>query len=381
MANLSEPKKWTPSCAEGRWCGFGPYYAMFPVEFVRRQIETFVSPGSKILDPFCGRGTVPFVGQVTGHQSIGADVNPVAWLFATVKLDPLCRQESIIDRVDQVLESIVEDDRVPANEFQSHAWHPGVLAFLNAARRELNWKRTKVDRTLMGLILVHLHAKLGEGLSNQMRQAKSMAPEYSVRWWQARKMAPPKIDIRKFFQKKLHWRYAKGIPCKCADAKVFLGDARKVLKKENEFGADFILTSPPYCGVTNYEYDNWIRLWMLGGPALPSFRHASRYEDRVKYKQLLNETFGVAKSASIDDVIVYVRTDSREFTRTTTINTLQETWPTHSLYSRCDKAAGPTQTALFGNEWDKVGEVDLLMLPQNKDAPNGFKRSIVAQAQ
>ena len=26
-------KKPTPSSTEGRWCSFGPYYAMFPVEF------------------------------------------------------------------------------------------------------------------------------------------------------------------------------------------------------------------------------------------------------------------------------------------------------------------------------------------------------------
>ena len=374
MPTSLEQERWTPARAEGRWCGFGPYYAMFPVEFVRRQVEAFAPRGGKLLDPFCGRGTVPFVGQVTGRDSVGADVNPVAWLFAAVKLDPHNGELSILRRVDEVLESITADDRVAANQFQEQAWHSEVLAFLNSARRELDWRHCVLDRTLMGLILVHLHAKLGEGLSNQLRQAKSMAPDYAVRWWKARRMEPPKIDLREFFTKKLRWRYAKGIPIKRAAADVFLGDSREVLGRHGNFGANLILTSPPYYGVTNYEYDNWIRLWMLGKCSLPTFRRAARFSHREKYKDLLTGVFGVARRLSEDDVTVYVRTDARDFTIQVTLRTLLDTWPDHKLYYRYDKASGPTQTALFGNLWHKAGEVDLLMLPNGGREPNEFQR-------
>jgi hypothetical protein len=79
---VSEPSRWTPALAEGRWCGLGPYYAMFPVEFVRRTINALCPTGGRVLDPFCGSGTTAFVAQVTGRESLSADVNPVGWISA-----------------------------------------------------------------------------------------------------------------------------------------------------------------------------------------------------------------------------------------------------------------------------------------------------------
>jgi hypothetical protein len=201
-----------------------------------------------------------------------------------------------------------------------------------------------------------------------------MAPDYSVKWWKSHEMTPPEIDVCKFFERKLEWRYGRGIPKRSVKAEAFLGDAREILNRKRNFKADFVLTSPPYCGVTNYEYDNWIRLWMLGGPALPSFGHAARYEDKQKYRELINGVFTATKRLTCDDAAVYVRTDAREFTLQVTVEALLRIWPKHSLYGKSDKALGPTQTALFGNPWIKAGEVDLIMIAHNgQTAPLGFE--------
>lgn len=327
-----------------------------------------------MLDPFCGRGTTPFVASVTGRDGLAADVNPVAWLYTSVKLAPCKRPALVMRRVNDVLESVRPLDREPRNEFQKHAWHRDVLGFLNAARRVLDWKRARIDRTLMGTILVHLHARRGEGLSNQMRQSKSMSPDYSVRWWKANSLRPPKIDIPSFFERKLAWRYKKGVPKMRATARAELGDARKVFSRIDGFDADLILTSPPYCGLTNYEYDNWIRLWMLGGDPLPTYRHASRFEDQNEYYSMMFDVFAEARRLSKDNAIVYVRTDARTFTLETTLEVLEEYWPRHRLLIKFDKAPGKTQTALFQQKWNKAGEADLLLTPQNCAVPSGFRQ-------
>ena len=31
-----------------------------------------------------------------------------------------------------------------------------------------------------------------------------------------------------------------------------------------------VVTSPPYLDVTNFEEDQWLRLWFLGGPPFPT---------------------------------------------------------------------------------------------------------------
>ena len=71
--------------AEGRWARLGPYYAMFPVEFAREVIHNLSQCGETVLDPFCGRGTAPYVAMISGRGAVGCDVNPVAWLYAAVK--------------------------------------------------------------------------------------------------------------------------------------------------------------------------------------------------------------------------------------------------------------------------------------------------------
>ncbi len=363
---------WTPRTVEGRWCGFGPYYAMFPVGFARRQIAAFTETGDRVLDPFCGRGTVPFVAQVTGRESLGTDVNPVAWVYSSTKLDPATDPAALKNRVAQILHATTSDDRQPDNEFQTWAWHPDVLAFLKAARRLLDWRNDKVDRTLMGLVLVHLHAKLGEGLSNQLRQAKSMAPEYSIEWWRSRDMRPPTIDLISFFERKLAWRYAKGVPRRSARSEVVLGDARQALGDRSEYAANFVLTSPPYFGLTNYEYDNWIRLWMLGGPDLPKHSNASRFTNKPEYSKLLHEAFDATARASAHDAVAYVRTGAQDFTLETTVSAMAACWPEHYIFCKFDRAEGPTQTALFGHKWHKAGEVDIFATPSASKRPPDF---------
>jgi DNA methylase len=374
MTSAEVLSKWTASTVEGRWCGFGPYYAMFPVDFVRRTVDALCPREGRLLDPFCGRGTSLFVAATTGREALGADVNPVAWVFAAVKLDPCARPAGLLKRVGELLSLKTSADAEHENEFQKWAWHSDVLAFLKVARRTLNWRHSKLDRTLMGIILVHLHGKLGEGLSNQMRQSKAMAPKYSVRWWKAHKLKPPKIDVAEFFFKKLAWRYHAGVPEFPASARVWLGDSRQVLSRISDFGADLVLTSPPYAGVTNYTYDNWMRLWMLGGPSLPSPGVSERYADPDRYEALLEGVFSQAKRLSKPDSAVFVRTHSRRFTVDATLEVLQDLWPKHTLYYRYDGTDRPTQTRLFQKQWTRLGEVDLLLLKGKKNPPPLFTR-------
>lgn len=370
--------KWPASTAEGRWSGFGPYYAMFPVEFARQVVTTYCPPGGAVMDPFCGRGTVPFVALATERDGLGCDINPVAWVYAKTKTDPYPDPQIVLRRARQIHASITRYDRRPKNEFQELAWSKDVLGFLNAARRNLNWKSSRIDRTLMGILLVHLHAKLGNGISNQMRQSKAMAPEYSVKWWQENGMLPPDIDILAYLEQRLEWRYKMGIVANAEGMRrptILHGDARTVLRRApKDFSANLILTSPPYYGVTNYRYDNWIRLWLLGeGRSLPETDAWARHGNQEQYRDLLKKTFFVCKKKSHENAVVYVRTDAREFTLETTIDVLKDVWPNKHLYFAFDGFKKATQTALFGDKEVKPGEVDLLLLPSDRPCPTGMQ--------
>ena len=69
--------------------GIHPYPARFIPEIPRHLIELF-HPFSRgrVLDPFCGSGTTLVEAQAAGIPSFGVDLNPIATLVSSVKIDP-----------------------------------------------------------------------------------------------------------------------------------------------------------------------------------------------------------------------------------------------------------------------------------------------------
>lgn len=363
------------SSAEKRWAGLGPYYAMFPTTFADFVVSEYSSKGDTVLDPFAGRGTSLFSSVTAGRMALGMELNPVGWIYSQTKLSP--------SPMDQVLARITElEEMADAHRREAYAmplffrrcYSPGVRAFLLCARSELKWQTNHVDRTVMAFLLTHLHGKLTDSLSNQMRQTKSMAPNYAVKWWTDHGFVAPNIKIKDFFTKKLQWRYAKGVPT-TVQGTVLLGDSvdltASINGKLDEFGVSqpsLIFTSPPYFGITNYHYDQWIRLWLLGGPPTDrrtrtefNGKHRGKFSNLEVYKQLLTTVFSNSAKIVRTDAVVYVRTDRREPTASLTKAALREAFPEHKMRQVARPIKGKTQTGLFGYASPKIGEIDLIL--------------------
>ena len=363
---------WPYSTAAGRWAGFGPYYAMFPVDFAKSVVEKMCPLGGAVLDPFCGRGTAPFVAQATGRSALGMDINPAAWVFANVKTRPEPDPEKLLHRLDDIRRASGSHDSHPKNEFQAWAWHSGVLRFLNAARRTLDWEDNQVDRTLMGFILVHVHAKINDGLSNQMHKSRALGPDYAVRWWKSRKMHPPQINPVNYLRNRIHWRYQHGMVGNRAP-EIILGSAESVLARRRAQRFDLVLTSPPYFNVTDYRQDSWIRLWMLRrGPALPNWKTDLKFARGEEYQKMLGGVFSNAARLTKPGCAVWVRTSARKFTKEATAAAIRAAWPRRKLYMRQDSPQNPTQTVQFGHTSTKPDEIDFVIVRKNTRAPDGF---------
>jgi hypothetical protein len=294
-------------------------------------------------------------------------------VYGRTKIDPAdqAEVETLIELLSEKADQYSEQaDALPT--FFHCCFSKDVRRYLLAARDCLNWRRRKADRTLMALLLVYLHGKRGAALSNQMRQTKAFSPDYAVRWWQERDLQPPEIDPVTFMNSRLKWRYAKGVP-HSAGGHMYLGDSVRLLDRiclKVQAGLihkiSLLFTSPPYYGVTNYHYDQWLRIWLLGGPpnALRTGNAVrGKFEHRGNYKKLLERVFRKASSLLDDDAIVYVRTDSREYTYHTTRDVLIKTFPNKKLTIECRPVLGSTQTKLFGHSIKKHGEIDLVLQP------------------
>lgn len=360
------------SSAASRWTGFGPYYAMFPSDFAFRVVGEHSSPGDAVLDPFAGRATSIYAATVLQRSGLGIEINPVGWLYGRVKLHP-ASEKRLLSRIEEIASLSASVGDRPANalpEFFTACYAPSVLRFLLAARRELRWQTGIVDATLMAIILVHLHGKREQSLSNQMRQGKAMSPGYSIRWWKEREMEPPDVDPVQFLRARVAWRYEKGLP-KLASGRILLGDStlllprlsRKVEQRVEE-PFDLLLTSPPYYAVTNYNYDQWLRLWMLGGPDQPVRSRGpweSKFDSKAAYRTLLNSVFGTCARIMKDTATIYVRTDARPFTYGATMEALRLAFPGKRFSCVPRPFTRSTQTALFGDKTEKPGEVDIVL--------------------
>ena len=359
--------------AERRWARVGPYFAMFPVDYVEDIIRRHTNQGDAVLDPFAGRFSTIAMANYAGRPGLGVEINPLGWLYGRVKLNPAQRLRDVLRRVEDMRDVSAQyaSEAASMDEFFRLCYCMEVRRFLLACRNLLRWRTSPVDATVMASVLIVLHHGIGRGLSNQMHQAKAMAPRYSVNWWKARGMeTPPSVKPVEFLSRRIHWRYARGA-FRCGDGAALRGDSCVTLKtrrvrawSEKHGGIKLLFTSPPYWSLVNYFKDQWLRLWMLGADATQTERphvFEKRFGDKNAYRKLMKTVFSQCAAMMRNDGVVVVRMDERRFTRNTILSTLRECFPNYRPIGEQVVTKGRNQTALFNRMAKQYGERDIVL--------------------
>jgi hypothetical protein len=261
-----------------------PYFAMFPETFVEHWVGKLTKEGDLVLDPFCGRGTTPFQALLMGRRAIANDINPVAYCVTRAKTNApalaqvRARLSYLRNRFDTSKFDAAAED-LP--EFFRHAYHARTLRQLLYLRSQLRWRSSDLDCMVAALTLGALHGEIDKSpsyLSNQMRRTISTKPAYSVAWWASKGLIAPPRDAFVTLDRAATFRYASERPA--LRATVFNRDMRSLSVVETlPTGIRCAVTSPPYLDVTDFEEDQWLRLWFLGGPPHPTTGKVSR-DDR-----------------------------------------------------------------------------------------------------
>ncbi len=277
-----------------------PYFAMFPEKFVRDQVNAYSKPKDWIFDPFCGRGTTVLESLLLGRNAAGVDINPVAFCVSQAKAERPSL-ENILTHIQklemQYNRSSLEKERRQLPAFFKRAFYPTTLCELLFLKANLDWRNDRTDRFITALVLGSLHGEMDKSssyFSNQMPRTICLKPGYSLRYWKERKLFPKKREVFAMLKEKAKHRL-KDFPI-CSDGKVALADARSSSKvfKNLENRVSLVVTSPPYLNVTNYEEDQWLRLWFLGGETHPTYGKISRddrHQASVRYWQFLKEAW------------------------------------------------------------------------------------------
>lgn len=323
-----------------------PYYAMFPPKFARENILTYTKRGDLVLDPFSGRGTTALEAILTGRQAIGLDTNPVAALISQAKIQtPTLRTilkrtaELEADYIDYKSsnKSIINQMIEALPRFFQYAYAESTLQQILFLRSNLHWKNSKTDRFIAAMILGHLHGESNQSpsyLSNQMPHTIAPKQNYAIRFWEEHNYQAPTRNAFELLRIKARFRLEDGIPrgrghIKCADA-------RQAYKRFRSFKGQVsaLITSPPYLNVTNFEEDQWLRLWFLGSEPKPTYGHYSkddRHINQDKYFAFLHDVWKGVKQLMKPSSILICRIGTRHISYEEMVRRLSETicdvWP------------------------------------------------------
>jgi hypothetical protein len=284
--------------ARHRFHALCPYFAMFPESFAEKWIHQLTKPSDLVVDPFCGRGTTPFQSLLMGRRAEANDISPVAFCITRAKtnaptLGALRARLTILEKAWGAVDESIDIGDLPT--FYSWAFAPKTLRQLVFLRETPRWRNSNVDGMIAPLTLGSLHGESERSrsyLSAQMPRTIATKPEYSVRWWRAKGFVAPDRDVFALLRARAAYRYATGVPE--GRATVHHGDMRELPRTAlGDHPAVLAITSPPYLDTTDFEEDQWLRAWVLGGSALPQRTaggdHRHRSEDR--YWQLIAEAW------------------------------------------------------------------------------------------
>lgn len=355
-----------------------PYFAMFPETFARTAILQYSRIGDLVFDPFSGRGTTLLESLLNGREAIASDVNPVAYCISYAKAVPP-KLENLIGRIDDLEKSYRNASHKSINseirtlpEFFVYSFSSNTLRELIYLKQTLNWKKSNVDMFVMALILGSLHGEANRSkyyLSNQLPHTISPKPQYSIKYWKERNLIAPQREVFALLRYRAIYRYKDGTPP--LKGKVVKTDSRKAYHKFKEYKnkVSIVVTSPPYLDVTNYEEDQWLRLWMLGGAPHPTYRNVSkddRHANIDNYFSFLSEVWRGIKPLLANNAKIVCRIGTKKIGKDTLLNklmgTFYEIWPNAKSISepQCSKIER-RQTDTFrpgsegcGVEWDIV---------------------------
>lgn len=343
----------------GRLNGICPYFTMFPLDFPYRVLSEYAKPGQRVIDPFCGRGTTNYAARLLGLSSVGIDSSPVAAALSEAKIAQT-RPGFIVAAAKRILESVSEAQDVPIGEFWQWAFHPDVLNQLCRLREGLLANcRSDTRKALRAILLGTLHGPRPKHkhsyFSNQCQRTYAPKPDYAVRFWKARELKPPLVDVLGLIEEKAQ-RYYSAEPIS-SGSKILCADSRKAstftrLKRDDPF--QWVITSPPYYGMRTYIPDQWLRFWFLGGP--PEVVYISQeqlqHTGADLFAQQLSYVWKNLESVSLEGTQMIIRFGGIHDRKVEPLELLnkslnQTRWKVHSVHEAGSAEAGRRQALHF----------------------------------
>ena len=258
--------------------GLHPYKGKFYPQLAKSLLNVSgVECGSRVLDPYCGSGTVPLECLLNGYQAYGFDMNPLAAKIAKAKSGILLRDQLLVELAaasitDSLKFASLSDelDQFPKGvHAELLSWFPEpVLGKLNEVLTRI---RLLGDETLVDFFEVVLSSIIRD-VSHQepsdlrIRRRKEPLSDAPVFELFSKRLAAQMLRLRKYRAIEARQPGRRHAP------KIEEGDSRSsecFLKAGIENASvDCVVTSPPYATALPYiDTDRLSILALMGTPS------------------------------------------------------------------------------------------------------------------
>lgn len=280
--------------------GFHPYPAKYTPQLVNKYFNLYCKRGFAILDPFCGSGTTVVEGVLNGMDSVGIDLNPIAYLISKAKSNSYSLQD--ISEIKNFISEIQPQPNIglftngngKSNETISIPDFPNRDHwFQENVSYELAKLKSKIDRVenqKVKDILICAFSKIIVRVSNQ---------DSEVRYTAKNKNHPDGIVFSLFITTISNYldELNDNEHFISAKAEIFNGDTNEVLKNFSDNHFDFVITSPPYINTFDYYLYHKMRMFWLGYDHRPV-----RQKEIGNHHRIDTKKFEVAKAEYIQSM-------------------------------------------------------------------------------
>ena len=255
-----------PALSRALTHGFHSYAGRMHPSTARTAIAGLSKPGQRILDPFCGSGTVLVEAMAAGRVAVAVDASPLAILIAKVR-------STLLDQA--ACERLV----LTAQEISAEA--------AERARKRIRptipaWASREKDRFSphVALELLGLRELLGETGEDPVGYALRACFSSILVKFMRQKEVPSEGEPGQRIGRGVPSRFFAGraeelarslatlaqkTPAGTPIPQIRLGDARK-LSHLSDGAFDLVLSSPPYAGTYDYAEHHDVRFLWLGLP-------------------------------------------------------------------------------------------------------------------
>jgi hypothetical protein len=236
------------------------YPAKMVSRLADRLVERYASNASRLLDPFCGSGAVLVAANRRGIPVTGVDLNPIAALFSTIKLNGFSANKAS-DLAHELIRTALGTKRIlPIHWSAKHYWFTPLTVEkferLRAASKHLNLQASGEGMAVL------LSLSLSVRLCSRADQ-RSPKPFISKQAKEVRKRRH--FDPYRTFLgvlQELSGLY--GRPSLSANCQFILTDVTSDYSIQDQIGKhSHVITSPPYINAQDYFRNFKLELYLL----------------------------------------------------------------------------------------------------------------------